>query len=243
MTQDIHPNTIKGMISYYYLVAFCPPAHISELKKASEPLRKELAKLVGLKVADLGKTVASEVAYRMCAFQQATREPDKETVEKLTQAILTADSKPEKTAEYQALMREVAGHRGRAKKDNRLHRQKGCSLCQAPCQYGFFTLISEPDFKTLLAMLGAENQKLAAQRNPVNVLWTYTTTHLWKTLGTNQGFISADHLGNLAYCLLMLGTAKSRYPMAEEQLTRFQQMNQATIQGWKPAKIEVGKNP
>jgi len=241
MTQDIHPNAIKGMIAYYYLVAFCPPAHISELVKASEPLRKQLTKLAGLKAADLGKAVAPKVAYRMCAFQQATREPDKETVDKLTQAILSADSKPEKAAEYQALMREVAAHRGRAKKDNRLHRQKGCSLCQAPCQYGFFTLISEPDFKTLLAMLGEENKKIAGERNPVNALWTFTTVHLWKTLGTNQGFISADHLGNLAYCLLMLGTAKSRYPMAEEQLTRFQEMNQNTIRSWRPAKIQVGQ--
>lgn len=239
MTQDIHPTAIKGMISYYYLVAFCPPVHIGQLVKASEPQRKDLAQQAGLKMADFVKAVAPEVAYRMCAFQQATREPDKETVEKLTKAILDADTQPEKAAEYQALMRQVAAHRGRAKESNRLHRQKGCSLCQAPCQYGFFTLISEPDFKTLLTMLGAENKKIATQRNPVNVLWTYTTTHLWKTLGVNEGFISADHLGNLAYCLLMLGTAKSRYPMAEEQLTRFQAMNQAAIRGWRPAEIKV----
>lgn len=239
MTQDIHPNAIKGMISYYYLVAFCPPAHISALKKASQKTRSALAKLAGLKMADFVKAAAPEVAYRICAFQQATREPEMETVEKLTKALISADTNPEKAAEYQALLREVAGHRGRAKESNRLHRQKGCSLCQAPCQYGFFTLISEPDFKTLLAMLGAENKKIAAERNPVNVLWSYTTTHLWKTLGANQGYISADHLGNLAYCLLMLGTAKSRYPMAEAQLTRFQEMNQNTIRSWKPAKIDV----
>jgi hypothetical protein len=239
MTQQIHPTAIKGMISYYYLVAFCPPAHIAALKKASRKTRTELAKLAGLKMADFIKAVAPEVAHRMAAFQQATREPDKETVEKLTKALISADTKPDKAAEYQALMRAVAIHPGRAKMNNRLHRQKGCSLCQAPCQYGFFTLISEPDFKTLLAMLGAENKKIAAQRNPVNVLWTYTTTHLWKTLGAQEGFISADHLGNLSYCLLMLGTAKSRFPMPEAQLTRFQEMNQAVIQAWRPAKIDV----
>ena len=242
MTQDIHPNAVKGMISYYYLVAFCPPAHISALKKSSQKNRTALAELAGLKMADFVETVAPEVAYRMCAFQQATREPDKETVEKLAAAIVKADTKAENTAEYQALMKAVAIHPGRAKLANRLHRQKGCSLCQAPCQYGFFTLISEPDFKTLLAMLGAENKKIAGERNPVNVLWTYATTHLWKTLGTNEGFISADHLGNLSYCLLMLGTAKSRYPMPEEQLTRFQEMNQNTIRGWNPAQIDVVEN-
>ena len=88
-------------------------------------------------------------------------------------------------------------------------------------------------------MFGAENKKIAAERNPVNVLWTYTTTHLWKVLGKNEGFISADHLGNLSYCMLMLGTAKSRFPMPEAQLTRFQEMNQNTIRSWKPTEIEV----
>ena len=136
-------------------------------------------------------------------------------------------------------MKAIAIHPGRAKMSNRLHRNKGCSLCQAPCQYAFFTLISEPDFKSLLAMLGAENQKIAAERNPINVLWTYTTTHLWKTLEAQEGFISADHLGNLSYCLLMLGTAKSRFAMPEAQLTRFQEMNQNTIRGWRPAEIKV----
>ena len=239
MTQEIHPIAIKKMISYYYLVAFCPPEHISALKKASKKTRMAAAKQAGLKMADFVKAVAPEVGQRMAAFQQANRLPDEETVEKLTKAIINADKNPDKAAEYQALMKAVAIHPGRAKLANRLHRQKGCSLCQSPCQYGFFTLISEPDFKTLLSMLGAENKKIASERNPINVLWTYTTTHLWNQLEVNEGFISADHLGNLSYCLLMLGTAKSRFAMPEEQLTRFQEMNQNTIRGWKPAEIKV----
>ncbi len=103
------------MISYYYLVAFCPPEHISALKKASEPLRKDLAKLAGLKMADFVRAVAPEVGQRMAAFQQATRQPDQETVDKLIMAIITADISPEKAAEYQALMKAVAIHPGRAK--------------------------------------------------------------------------------------------------------------------------------
>jgi len=239
MTQEIHPIAIKKMISYYYLVAFCPPEHISALKKASQKMRSALSKQAGLKMADFVKAVAPEVGQRMAAFQGASRQPDEETVEKLTKAIISADKNPKKAAEYQATMKAVAIHPGRAKMANRLHRQKGCSLCQAPCQYGFFTLISEPDFKTLLSMLGAENKKIAAERNPINVLWTYTTAHLWKILGKNEGFVSADHLGNLSYCLLMLGTAKSRFAMPEAQLTRFQEMNQQTIRSWRPAEIKV----
>ena len=107
MTQNIHPSAIKGMISYYYLVAFCPPAHIDALKKASQKSRSSYAKLAGLKLADFVKAAAPEIAYRICAFQQATREPDKEIVDKLAKAIQAADSKPEKAAEYQKLMREV----------------------------------------------------------------------------------------------------------------------------------------
>ena len=71
MTQELHPNSIKGMISYYYLVAFCPPAHIKALKKASQKTRSALAKQSGLKMADFVKGVAPEVAHRMAAFQQA----------------------------------------------------------------------------------------------------------------------------------------------------------------------------
>ncbi len=239
MTEQIHPIAIKKMISYYYLVAFCPPAHISALKKASQKMRSALAKESGLKMADFIKAVAPEVGQRMAAFQQASRTPDEDTVKKLVKAIISADTKPEKAAEYQSTMKAIAIHPGRAKMSNRLHRQKGCGYCQAPCQYGFFSLISEPDFKTLLTMLGAENKKIASERNPVNVLWTYTTTHLWNQLGVNEGFISADHLGNLSYCLLMLGTAKSRFALPEAQLTRFQEMNQNTIRSWKPAKIDV----
>jgi len=239
MTESIHPTAIKKMISYYYLVNFCPPAHIKQLKKASQKMRSALSKQSGLKMKDFLDAVNPDVAHRMAAFQQATRKPDQETVDQLAKAIKSADSKPEKAAAYQKLMRAIAIHPGRAKMGNRLHRQKGCKYCQAPCQYGFFSLISEPDFKTLLDMLGAENKKIAAERNPVNVLWTYTTTHLWKILGKNEGFISADHLGNMSYCLLMLGTAKSRFALPEAQLTSFQELNQNTIRSWQPAEIKV----
>ncbi len=239
MTTQPSPTAIKGMISYYYLVAFCPPAHIKQLKKASQKTRRALAKADGLKVKEMTDLVLPEVAHRMAAFQGATREPDQETVDQLIKVLKSADTNPEKAAAYQKVMAGIAIHPGRAKLTNRLHRKKGCQFCQAPCQYGFFTLISEPDFKALLAMLGAENKKLAAERNPVNVLWTYTTTHLWKTLGAQEGFISADHLGNLSYCLLMLGTAKSRFAMPEAQLTRFQELSQNTIRNWQPAQINV----
>ena len=243
MSKPINGETVKKMICYYYLVSFCPPENVSDLKKASKKLRSEAAKTAGLKMKEFTDTVVPEVAFRMVAYQQATREPDKEYVTKLTKAMKVADSKPEKAEAYQALMGEIATHPGRAKKDNRLHRKKGCNLCTAPCKYGFFTLVSDPVFKQLLAMLNAENQKPAAQRDPVNVLWTFTTTHLWGVLGEKEGFIRADHLGNLSFCLLLLATAKSRFAFPEKQLTAFQVLNQRVIQGWKPVQIDVRGAP
>jgi hypothetical protein len=229
MSKSINAEAVKKMICYYYLVSFCPP----------EYMRTGAAKSAGLKMKDFTNAVVPEVAFRMAAYQQATREPDKDIVEDLAKAMKVADGKPEKAEAYQLLMREIATHPGRAKKDNRLHRKKGCHLCTAPCQYGFFTLISDPVFRHLLAMLNAENQKPTAQRDPVNVLWTYTTTHLWGVLGAKEGFIRADHLGNLSFCLLLLATAKSRFAFPEKHLTAFQTMNQRVIQNWKPTQIDV----
>ena len=241
MTDALHAEAVRQMICYYYLVAFCPPEHIDELKKAGKKLRSEAARTAGMKMKEFVEAVIPEVAYRIVAYQQATREPDKEIVDRLVKSMKLADTKPEKARAFQDQMVEIAGHPGRAKKDNRLHRQKGCSLCTAPCQYGFFTLVSDPVFKHLLEMFTVENQKPASERNAVNVLWTFTTTHLWEVLGVREGFVRADHLGNLSYCLLLLATAKSRFPFQEKHMTAFQALNQQVIQSWEPARIDVNK--
>lgn len=239
MTNQINAVAVKKMIGYYYLVSFCPPEYVSDLKKASKGLRTGLAKDAGLKMKDFTAAAVPEIAWRVAAYQQATREPEEATVKELTTKMKGADSNPEKATAFQETMREVAEHPGRAKPTNRLHRQKGCKFCAMPCRHGYFTLISDPDFKTLQTMLDAENQKPPGERDAVNVLWTYTTGHLWNVLGVNEGFLSADHLGNLSYCLLMLATAKSRFALPEKQLTKFQEMNQRTIQNWRPTQINV----
>lgn len=239
MTNQINAAAVKRMISYYYLVSFCPPEYVGDLKKTSKNLRSELAKDAGLKMKDFIAAAAPEVAGRIVAYQQATREPEQKVVKALTARTKAADSNPKKAAAFQETMKEVAGHPGRAKLDNRLHRKKGCQFCAAPCRYGFFTLISEPDFNALRAMLDAENLKPTGERDAVNVLWTFTTGHLWSVLGVREGFISVDHLGNLSYCLLMLATAKSRFALPEQQLIKFQEMNQRTIQNWRPTQINV----
>ena len=221
-----NPTTIKQLINYFYLLSFCPPDYVSELKKASQPVRKRY----GLDKEAVLEPAISEAAMRIVAFQQATRQPESFAVQELAEVMKEADQSTEKLDVFQQTMREIALHPGRAKAANRLHRQKGCAFCNAPCQYGFFTLMSEPDFKVLKTMLDAENQRLAQQRNPVKALWTFTGAHLWQVLGVQAGFIGASHLGNLSYCLLMLGTAKSRFAMKEKELTAYQTLNQQTIE-------------
>jgi hypothetical protein len=239
MQSTIPAAIMMRTISYYYLINYCPPTQVAALKKASTPIRRSLAKGAGLKIREYFKTAAPEVAWRMVAFHHATREPEKDAVEAISKVVAKADASAKSATAFQEALAELDAHPGRAKETNRLHRQKGCGMCTAPCRYGYFTLVSDPVFKNLLAMLSAEMEKQPDRRNPVNVLWTFTATHLWSVLGVREAFIRADHLGNLSYCLLMLATAKSRLAVPEKQLQAYQALNQNTIQNWRPASIDV----
>jgi hypothetical protein len=234
MATQISADSLMRTISYYYLLTFCPPEFIGDLKEASEPMLKSLAEQAGMVMENFTSTAIPEAARHIVAFHQVTREPDEETVEALIGKTFQADRNPENASAFQTLMSEIAEHPGRAKADNRLHRKKGCRFCETPCRYGYFTLVSDPDFRGLQVMLDAENKKPPGERDPINVLWTFTTGHLWQVLGTREAYIRADHLGNLSYCLLMLATAKSRFALPEKQLITFQEMNQRTIRNWRP---------
>ncbi|MFN2149683.1 MAG: hypothetical protein ACK2T2_14960 [Anaerolineales bacterium] len=229
MKSPIPAEMMMKTISYYYLVNYCPASHVGELRKAAKGLREELAGAAGLESAEYFKRALPEVCWRIVAFHQATREPDPALVERLHQAGGKADRSKKGATEFQQAMAEIAALPGRSKPGNRLHRQKGCRYCAAPCRYGYFTMVSDPVFHDLLSRLTAENQKPKAERDPVGVLWTFTGLHLGSLLGSEGGHVRADHLGNLAYCLLMLATARSRYPVPEAQLQTFQALNQAAI--------------
>jgi len=230
MTPSIHPKVIKKMISYYYLVYYCPPVYIDHLKTASLKMRSRLAQVQGCTPEALPELVAPEIASRITAFQQATREPEAETVKALTEKVITADRDADGTAAFQALMNLVVIHPGRSKLPNRLHRNKGCVFCTASCRYGFFTLVSEPDFNALLAMLDKENQKLAQERDAVKALWNFVKEQIWGVLEAQDGMILAEHVDKLSYCLLLLGTAKSRFALPEVQLRHYQEMSGNHVQ-------------
>jgi len=239
MAMPIRNEAIRKMVCYYFLICFWSPEYIGELKKASRKMRTKLARESGLTVKEFTGLVIPEVARRIMAFHSATPEPEKGAVEELTRVMKGADSNSKKSAAFQAAMRVVSARPERAKVNTRLHRQTGCQFCTAPCQYGYFSLMSEPDFNTLKAMLDAENLKIAEERNAVNVLWKYSREHIWNVLEKQEGYISAYHLGNLSYCLLLLGTAKSRFTMPEKELLIYQAMNQQAIRNLGATDIDL----
>ena len=127
-------------------------------------------------------------------------------------------------------MERISKLPGRAKPENRLHRKKGCGFCAAPCQYGYFTLVSEPQFSYLKDLIGAEAAKSITDQNPLNPAYLFTVNHLLAVSGAGEGFCDRMHLGNLAYCLLMLSMAKSRMAFPEKQIQLFQSVNQKYMQ-------------
>ncbi len=201
-------NTLKHTILYLQLLSFASPEHVTELR----PLRDDFGE-------DWPQAVVA-ASRLMVAFQQASRDPEPERVAALARAALSADLSPEACRAFQDQMNVLAQLPGRAKPENRLHRKRGCRLCETPCRYGFFSLITEPNFENLQNLLETHPSQ------PVQTVWRFTLKHL---AGGGQSYITADHLGNLSYCLISLATAKSRYPFPEAQMRKFQARNQAMI--------------
>ncbi len=224
MSNKISAAQVKQTIIYLNLLSLIPPKRVAELPSVK---------------GDFGEAwpLAVEAASRLIvAFHQASRDPESELVIGLARAALRADSSPDECRAFQEQMRQLAKLPGRAKEVNRLHRKRGCLICEAPCRYGYFSLISEPNFDELQNLLEVDNARPPQQRQPVQVVWRFTLNHLLNIFQTGKWHISADHLGNLSYCLVALATAKSRYRFPEEQIRKFQAMNQDLIQHYQNIK-------
>ncbi len=220
---DLPASTIKRTLIYLNLLSFVTPERAGEVSPVGElpPLR-----------GDFGEGwpgAVEKAAWLVVSFQSASRNPDGELVAGLADAARGADSSPEACRAFQAKMDALAQLPGRAKESNRLHRKKGCRFCESPCRYGYFSLISEPDFKELQHALEAENSKPLAERQPIQAVWHFTLEHLSQAIDIGQIPIAANHLGNLAYCMVALATIKSRFAFPEEQMRKFQDLNQAMI--------------
>jgi hypothetical protein len=222
MTKQISPSKITKTISYLYLLFYSPPEHVGRFKAATVEFKQKVD-------VDIWDGAIQAACEHIVSFQSASRHPDADLVSGLVAAARKADSNPEAARAFQVNMEKITALPGRSKPDNRLHRKKGCRFCQVPCQHGYFTLISDPNFKELQEILDNENAKPIGAGQPIQAIWQYASHHVVDTLGVGGFLIDADHLGNLAYCLVMLATAKSRFAFPEQQIKKFQELNQGLI--------------
>ena len=223
-------NVLKRTIAYIYLAAYCPPDKLGELARAGAPLRRRLAHEAGMGESDYFRVALPEVCSHITAYHEHSRAGDPQQTAALLKMLVSVGRSAADARAFQSEMAAVAALPGRAKVENRLHRRKGCSFCASPCQYGYFTLVSEPAFKALRTILEKEVARPAPDQNAVTSIMAFARFHLWRTLGVRQDYVTPQHLGNLGYCLLMLGIARSRYPFPAEKVQRFQELNQAAIQ-------------
>jgi hypothetical protein len=225
----IPAEIMKKTIAYFYLLSFCPPEKLGAFLRNTSPLRGRLAAGAGMEPGAFFTRSAPEVCRRIVAFHQATREPDPEAVASLAAALGKADQNPESLAAFQSRMAEIAALPARAVVPNRLLQDKGCRRCATPCRFGFFILVSNPQFGRLQELLAEEAAKPASGQSPLNPALGFAVTHLLDFTGESEGFLRTEDLANLSYCLLIWGMARSRLAPPENYLRLFQAANQEFI--------------
>lgn len=224
-------ETIKKAIAYFYLLSYSPPEKIREVKDSLAPLLEALVGAAGVSESSFYEEIIPEVCRRIVTFHEDSREPSQRWVEALVETASKASNSPQDAYDFQEKMSEVAQMPQRALPNNRLHRKKGCTFCHLPCRYGFFTLVSDPNFSTLREMLNVEVERRKETQSAIRPVWRFSLTHLKQLTGIADGYtIEKGHLGNLSYCLLMLAMAKSRLALPEKQLKVYQAINRGLIE-------------
>lgn len=229
MNTNIPAESMKKTIAYLYLLSFYPPEGVTDIKGNSFSLLKQAAAAMGMKENEYLEKSLPEACHRIVSYHQASREPDAEMVKSLLETALKADEDVESLRAFKTLMEQVSALPGRSKPENRLHRKKGCQLCTAPCRFGFFTLVSDPDFSRLQDLFKVESEKPSAEQSPLTPVYMFTIDHLVKLTGSENGAYERKNLANLAFCLLMLAMAKSRLAFPEAHVRLFQLTNQEFI--------------
>jgi hypothetical protein len=230
MNKALPAQGLEMTISYLHLMSYCPPEYIFHFRESSSRLRTALAHQAELSEDEYFARVIPAACRRIVSFHHNTREPDEAVVAKLTKRATFAGVSPLAAWKFSRQMNDLASQKKNQKLE--LCHQKGFKISDVACQYLLFALVSKPNYQLLKVMLETEAQKSINERDPVEVMWTFTLTHLRNSLGTKQAYISANHLGNLAYCLLSLGMNKSRYPFPEEPAEILSRLNQTQIASW-----------
>jgi len=230
MSKALPAQGLEMTISYLHLMAYCPPEYVFHFREASSRLRTALAHQAELSEEEYFARVIPVACRRIVSFHDETREPNEAVVTELTKLATSASDSPLATWQFSLRMSMLA-NQSQTKK-SALCNQKGFKIPDAACRYLLFALVSKPNYPLLKAMLEAEAQKPINERDPVKAIWAFTLTHLQNSLGTKQTYITANHIGNLAYCLLSLGINKSRYPFPEETMEALHRLNQTQIETW-----------
>jgi hypothetical protein len=218
-------DNLRQAITFFYLLSFCPPERAADFNRNTLSNRQALAASAGMNEPGYFAVVIPEVCRRIISYHQATPQPDPARVSVLVETALQAYANPARTASFQEQMEQAAVLPGRAKPENRLHRNKGCALCRSACRYGYFSLVSEPPIWRLQDLLSAELEKPTAAQSVLGPLYQFTLGHLAGLAGGQKIFIDIRSLADLSYCLLMLGMAKSRLAAPLRQLEMLQAAN------------------
>jgi hypothetical protein len=112
--QVVTAEILRQAISWVYLLSYCPPIRSADFPAVVRSMRGGLA-ASGLDEEAFFAAVIPEVAHRIMAFHQDTREPEQGAVAALTDAIRHAEDNPEGIAAFQARMEQIAALPGRAK--------------------------------------------------------------------------------------------------------------------------------
>jgi hypothetical protein len=231
----IPAEILKKTIAFFYLLSFCPQEKLGTFIRTTAPLRERLAAGAGMEPGAYFTRAVPEVSRRIVAFHQATREPDEKIIASLADVLGKADQNPEGLASFQARMAEIAALPARAGAPNRLLQDKGCRRCVAPCRFGFFVLISNPQFGRLQELMAEETAKPASGQSPMSPALGFAISHILDLTGTEEGFLRIEDLANLSFCLLVWGMGRSRLAPPEDFLRLFQAANQEFIRRAHPA--------
>lgn len=229
---EFSAQTIRDAIRFYSLLSYCPPSQLDSFMAETAELRSRLYNGSSVSPDEVLFTLIPEVCQRIVTFQSGSRFPDQSLVDELAQAARDAYYSTRALVVYQKIMAAVAAHPGRARVENRLVRKRGCRFCASPCRYGYFVLLTDPDFDLLQRLLAEERSKPVEGQNLIIKLWTFSMAHTLRITGGQSALLSTSHRGNLAYCLLTIATARSRYPLPEQALERLQAVNQQLIKAW-----------
>jgi hypothetical protein len=231
MKEEMMSN-LKKVISHIYLNYWIHEEFSDQVLNKSRDIIQNMTKPTEMKSEEFFNKLSLEACKSIVAFHQNKNKPDEKLVKELHTQVLNIYEKDNVSSAFLDCVRKITESPGRVSINNRIQPKKGCKLCKKPCGYGFFVLIGDPDFSRMGEVLKKESEKPVNQQIPIITLWAFAQEFFQEKLDASSLLITPEHLGNLCYCLLTIGTSKSRYDFPEKQMKSFQEVNQSLISHW-----------